>query len=393
MSGVDIGTLSGRIEFEDHVSKTLDSILGKVDSLEQEFGGLGSRVAESAAGFFTAEAAMAALKKGAELATQVLSDLTVGGSGMASVAENFERLTAQAGRLSSTLLNELREGTHNTIDDMTLMKSVNQDLAAGMNLTDQQYRQLADGAFALAQATGKDVKEAYDIMNQSMLTGQTRAVQALTGKIDLTKAERNYAEQLGITVDRLSEEGQLEAKRIAILQAVGAATERLGEQTDGVGEIVQQINTSWANFHNDLSIAVASSPEVIAAFLSIKDSLVDTFGGDKADMIKTVTGWVDNLAQAVQEHGPGIISTLGQIASAIGTVVGWIATDVSNGVDFFHRLGLMVQGYGVAEAGAIIETQKLMQAQEAAARSALAQEAALAKAAQQADTIDRKSVV
>lgn len=385
--GVDIGTLSGKIEFEDHASQQLDAILKKVTGLEQEFGGLGSRVAESAAGFFTAEAAMKALSFAADAAKQIFQDMLIEGAGVADVQENFERLTAQAGRLSATLLGELKEGTHNTIDDLTLMKMVNADLAAGMNLTDKQFRTLADGAFALAQATGTDVAQALETMNDAMVTGRVRSVQMLTGKIDLEAAERRYADSLGTTVDRLSAEGKVQAARVAILEAVGNATERLGEQTDGLDEMWAQAQTAAANYYAELQASIATNPEVIAAFVAVKDALVDTFGGDKTDMIKTLTGWMEGFAGVVQEFGPPTVEFLGEVASALKEAAEWLAMDWNRSVDFFHKVGLMVQGYSNAEANAVIETQKLMKAQEQAARAAAAQEAALQKAAEQANAV------
>jgi hypothetical protein len=46
--------------------------------------------------------------------------------------------------LGTTLLETLRQGTHGTIDDFTLMKRANQDLAAGLNLTDDQFSLLVE---------------------------------------------------------------------------------------------------------------------------------------------------------------------------------------------------------------------------------------------------------
>ncbi len=97
------------------------------------------------------------------------------------------------------------------------MKLANQDLAAGMSLTDKQFGTLAKGAFALAQATGTDVKTGLETMNDAMLTGRTRALSLLTGKIDLIKAEEDYAKSLGSTTEHLTAEGKLEAAREAIL--------------------------------------------------------------------------------------------------------------------------------------------------------------------------------
>ena len=312
-TGVDIGTLSGRIEFEDHVTATMDKVLGKVDQLEANWSSMGGRIAESATGFFAAEAAIKALEVGISAAVNVIKDMSIEGAGLADISENFERLTEGAGRLGSTLLGELRAGTHSTIDDMTLLKMVNQDLATGMNLTDSQFRQMAEGAFALAQATGGDVASALETVNRAMLTGQTRQVQLLTGKIDLTKAEQELAESLGVTVDHLSQEGKLQAARTGILEAVTRATTRLGEQTDGLDEMVAQLATEWHNFYDELSKSVATSPAVITAFTTIRDAVRDALGGETQTLSELFLEWINRAANAVTTYGPTVINAFMQI--------------------------------------------------------------------------------
>src|SRR6185369_10969846 len=135
-----------------------EQIGGAIGKFEHGWKEAAGHVLENAASFFTAEAAVHALEHAMEIGVEALKEMTIEGAKVADVEHNFEHLTESAGRLGSTLLGVLKEGTHNTISDMELMKSANQDLAAGLNLTDAQFGTLAQGAFALAQATGTDVK-------------------------------------------------------------------------------------------------------------------------------------------------------------------------------------------------------------------------------------------
>lgn len=305
---LNVGTLTGRIEFEDKITSTLDLVLQKVERLEGQFGSLGGSVAKSAAGFITAEAAIQGVRKVLDFTTGVLKDFTTEGASIADVEDNFDHLTASAGRLGATLLGQLREGTHNTIDDLSLMKTVNQDLAAGMNLTDAQYKVLTESAFALAQATGEDVKSAFEQVNDAMLTGRTRSIQMLTGRVDLVQAEQDYADSLGTTVDKLTEEGKVQAARQAILDKLADANERLGKQTDGLDEMIAQAQTTWNNYYDDLAKSVASSPNVIHAFESIRDAIMAAFGGDVQSALKTALEWINYLADRVAKYGPEVIA-------------------------------------------------------------------------------------
>jgi hypothetical protein len=274
---------------------------------------LGKDILTTAAGFVTAQAVIAGIKTGVRAFADEVVYLTMHGSAVSDVTANFEHLAAQSGRLGSTLVGELRTGTHATISDFELIKLATQDLAAGLNLTDQQFGTLAKGAFALAQATGTDVKTALDTMNDAMLTGRTRALALLTGKIDLEKAETAFARSLNTTRDHLSEEGKLEAARVAILDAVSGATSRLGVQIDGLDERVQQAQAAWANFHNELSKVVAESPVLAAAFDAVSAELTNAFGVDKKDLIVRLAAEIDRLAIAMVDFAKIGVMALGDL--------------------------------------------------------------------------------
>jgi hypothetical protein len=259
-------------------------------------GGLGARILETAAGFLSAQVIFEAAKGAVRAVADELKTITIGGAAVADVEENFTRLTQKAGLLGDTLLGTLRQGTHNTITDFDLMKTVNQDLAAGVVLTDQQFGTLAKGAFALAQATGGDVKTALDTMNDAMLTGRTRSLALLTGKIDQTAAEEAYAAKLGTTREHLTEEAKLEANREAILNSVAAATGRLGDQTDGLDERLAQAQVWWENLENNLGKTIATSSVLEAGMSTLKQALVDTFGGSDEALIRSIARAVDGVA-------------------------------------------------------------------------------------------------
>jgi hypothetical protein len=309
--GLDVGTLTGRIELEDRLSNALEAVGGAIGKFEHSWKEAGSHVLETAASFFTAEAAMHAVEGAIHLGIETIKELTLEGAKVADIEENFNHLMDTSGRLGSTLLGVLREGTHSTISDMELMKSVNQDLAAGLNLTDAQFKTLSQGAFALAQATGQDVKTAFDTMNDAMLTGRTRALAMLTGTIDLVKAEEDYAKKIGVRVETLTEDEKIQAKREAILKAVGAATQRLGEQTDGLDEKVDQVKTTWANFEEELGKTIATSPVLLEGFDAIREELIAAFGGNSKSLVESIAQAIDNAAISVVDFAKYIVDGIG----------------------------------------------------------------------------------
>jgi len=299
--------------------------------------GVGKSILTTAAGFVTAQAAFSAVKFAVTGLVSELKTITLHGATVADVAENFEHLTNESGRLGSTLLGELRAGTHGTISDFDLMKTATQDLAAGLNLTDQQFGTLAQGAFALAQATGGDVATALETMNDAMLTGRTRSLALLTGKIDLEKAETAFAKSLGATREQLSEEGKLEAARVAILDSVGGAIARLGVQTDGLDEKVAQARAQWVNFENELGRLVATSPVIMAGLDGISEALTQAFGAEKGNLVRAIADLIDDAAIA-----------LANFAKVAVTSAGFLVTEYYAIYKLFGNVRQIIDGVTVA---------------------------------------------
>jgi hypothetical protein len=246
---------------------------------------------------------------------EFLPELVLEGSKVAGIEKNFDRLTEAAGLTASTLMTTLRTATHNTVTDFDLMKRVNQDLAAGLNLSDAQFGKLAEGAYALAKATGVDVKDALNTMSDALLTGRTRSLALLTGKISLTAAERNHAAALQSTAEHLTDEGKLEAARVAIFDSVATATERLGVQTDGLGTIVKQADVWWKNFQEDLGKTIAASPVLQAELRGIRDAVTEAFGGNQQALMASIARYVDDLAVGLLTLAKAGVYTAAAIAN------------------------------------------------------------------------------
>lgn len=318
-----------------------------------------SNVAQMAAGWLTAKAVIGGIEGTLSAAESEIEHLVMTGSAISDVSSNFEVLATKAGLVGSALVGALREGTHGTINDFELMKTATQDLAAGMNLTDKQFGTLAKGAFALAQATGTDVKTALDTMNDAMLTGRTRALALLTGKINLSAGEEKLAKDLQSTAEHLTEEGKLEAARAAILESVSVATGRLGDQIDGLDENVAQIQASWQNFNNALAQSVAESPVLAAAFQSIAEAITGAVGSNQEDLVHNLTEAINQAALKIPDfidfivqlgvEAARVFDGIERRAGSVGAALRHIAVGTSAGA----ALGSLAGGVG-AGPGAVI---------------------------------------
>ena len=261
-----------------------------------------SWVARISEGALLADAIREVISVAKDLAA-ALPEVALQGAKVADVEDAFKHLTSAVGLTSDALLGSLRTATHGTVTDFELMKAVNQDLAAGMNLTQAQFTTLATGAFELARKGATDTTSAMNSLNDAMLTGRTRTVALITGKIDATAAEKDFAAANKTTVDGLSAEGKLDAVREAILGRITDATARLGQTTDGLAQQAQQASTAWANFTEDLGKAIARSATIESAFAAAKQALIDAYGGSQASLIDALVAKINDLAVVIVDFG------------------------------------------------------------------------------------------
>jgi uncharacterized YccA/Bax inhibitor family protein len=274
-------------------------------------------------GTILGDAIMATIGKLGDLVA-ALPEIALHGSEAADLTENFNRLAEASGHLGETLLGVLRAGTHGTVDDFTLMQRVNKDLAAGLDLTDDQFKALGEAAFALANATGVSVTQALDTMNDALIKGKPKALEALTGVIDLKQAEEEYAKSLGGTAKDLTDEARLYADRKAMMEAAIDTTKRLGAQTDGLDEIVAQAQVAWANFVKDLGIAISQSDILVDAIKGVGQILVEAFGGEKTTLIEGIKTLIEDLILGITEYGSTAAQVIGRIRPrSTATHKGW----------------------------------------------------------------------
>jgi hypothetical protein len=297
------------------------------------------------------EAIGKALVDAGKAAAQFLIDVTLQGGKVADVADNFDHLTTNAGRLGATLMGELRSGTQGMVTDFDLMKGANTLLVSGMKLTDEQFGTLAKGALALSAATGTDLTTAYDTMIRAMVDGNGKSLQAIGVRAKASEMEDAFAKSLNTSREGLTDEGLLQGRRVGVLNEVTEATERLGAQTVNVAGHVDQAKTAWTNFANDLGAAINKSDALGVAFDGLGKIIVEAFGGTKEDAIKTIVHWIEQATVSVLHFGTSAVAVAGEFYKAwldLEKLLG----DVAQAFDYValaqakaYELGVKIRSY------------------------------------------------
>jgi hypothetical protein len=313
---LDIGTLAGRIELEDRLTNVLSSVetaIAKFDAKAEESAGSVTKMASAVA---LGQGALDLFKGAANAVVGSIEDVIKAGVGIADIEDAFAYMTKSAGLLGDEITSKVVTAMHGTIDDSDIMRRVNENLTVGLKMTADQMAKLAEGAFALGKATGVDAAGAFDRLNQAMVTGRTRGIMNLVGKIDSTEAEKKYAASLGVTTDQLTTEGKLEAIRTEILERASKATERVGETTIRMSDKIKAAEVRWADFQEQLGKTIMDSPVIIAGFDSINDAVNLAFGSTNQTAAAKIVSIINDMAIGltyVADGGVLLAGVLGEV--------------------------------------------------------------------------------
>lgn len=242
-----------------------------------------------------------------------LAELAQRGSDLANVRQAFEGLTKSVGATADAILGRLRSAFGGTVSDFELMKSANDVLRRGVRLTGEDFAVLAQGSRILADQVGGNAKEAFDRMLSAIGRGNERELKDLG--VNLSNIERTvkaHAAALGLEASELSQSQRQMALRNAVLQESKRLVTENGEALNGLGDNLLAINTLYDNWIDNIAEAIATSPALNSALGDLAQGLQDVFGGDRAQQVKTLSGWVDTVT----------VATLGLLRETLSAGVG-----------------------------------------------------------------------
>ena len=144
------------------------------------------------------------------------------------VRRAFDTLQGGAGR-GAIAINKLKEATDDTVSEFDLFQQANNAMILGVTKNSDEMAEMFDIAQRLGQALGRDTKESVE----SLITGIGRQSRMMLDNIGIVvksdEAYKAYADELGITVEQLTEA----ERKTAFLQAtMEAAREKVAGLSD-----------------------------------------------------------------------------------------------------------------------------------------------------------------
>jgi len=306
---LDIGTLTGAIEMDDRLTSSLELIIHRIDGFAEKFLGEFKGLAYGIASVGTVITGIAA----------TITTLAVKGSEVSDVTEGFERL-AKGAQNAEEILKAMREGVVGTIPDLRLMQDANRLLGAGVSANAEDFKTLTTAAHVLANEGYGNIESVLGTLNRAMTTGSTFRIKQLGVIIDSTKAEREYANSIGVSASQLTRDQQLLAVRTALIEALGKRVAAAGQLHLSFAEKFEAALTAIKNWSERLELAIARSPAVNKAFDDIGNAIRQAFGGDGQSLIESLVKWVERFASAVSTFAPPIIKLFGGIYDVLQTI-------------------------------------------------------------------------
>lgn len=302
---VDIGTLTGRIELQDGMSSVLTMLHGKVGSAESAFHNLDLSV--KSVGVAVGATGLAVVGAVTGIAASI-AHMAEKGSKIQGVEDAFEKLAEKAGKTSQQMIGPLSDALKGTVDDMEMLQSMNRVLGAGVELTDKQMFTLGATAREMAKAFGQDATTSLNGLNMALVTGNQRLLKRMGIQVDFNKAEIEFAAKLGATKEQLNAEGILQAKRIAMLEAMQKRLDKMGESEMTFKEKMDAAKVATEQWFEKLEVGIARSPAVLQAFDRIRDAINRAIGTNSTTLLEALLHAVDKFATKLADTADTVSS-------------------------------------------------------------------------------------
>ena len=264
------------------------------------------------------------------------------GSEVEALAASFERLSASVGTTGGAMLRAPRDATGGLIDDLDLMQASNQAILLGLPVTTSEMSRLASTAIVLGRAVGGDGGASQAL--KDLLTGLGRASPEILDNLGLTisaaDAYGEFAAAVGKTAGELTKAEKQQAIYNAAMTAAEVRVAELGGLQQTLGDRITGAWVTLKNWVDMLARAIAASPELMAAMVTLGNAVRRAFGPENNQLIERLVALVVRAGGAFAAIGEIAAQTAGVIIRVFGAAL----RIVSNGASSLVSVMALVPG-------------------------------------------------
>ncbi|HNC40336.1 MAG TPA: hypothetical protein PK522_00980 [Nitrosomonas sp.] len=225
----------------------------------------------------------------------------------------FTQFTQQAGIATEQFSKEIEKSIAGLIDDDDALQIANEAMIR-LGSTAQRLPQIFELARKAAAAGFGDMASNAEAFTTAIQTGQTKALKQHLGLIvDVTKAQKEYAKEAGIGVDKLNEQQRAVANANAILDAASKKFNNVDTDVKSFSESIQRLNVAIAE--QGEKTAVWFDRVFGSATKGIINTLTDAINGNGAAVAAQKVK-VEDLGKAIEDAEKKIISIQNNLSNA-----------------------------------------------------------------------------
>ena len=201
---------SARLEIQISAKNAASPVLKNVGKDLSELDKYAGNAAKGLAGLAVA-GGVAGLAALAVNAGQAVYDLAELGAQTKRLETSFASLASRAGENSVQMLDAMREAARGTIENTDLMLAANTALMLGVADSTEEMVGLLEVAAARGKAFGVSTSEAFAALTQGLGRMSPEILNNIGIVINAEKTYADFAKQLGLTADQLSEQQRMQA--------------------------------------------------------------------------------------------------------------------------------------------------------------------------------------
>ena len=215
-----------------------------------------------------------------------------------AINEQFEILSANAGVSAEAIRSGMEKasgGLLTTTEQLQLSNNAIIKLGGSAN----KIPEIMELARKASVVTGQDLETTFNMMVQAIETGNKKMLARVGLNMDVTAAEKAYADQLGISVEALSQAGKTQA-------VLNAALELGNTRFAGINPNIKEATNTWQQFTTTLKELKETAalvfdkvfgPTVLSGLKSLADT-AKSVGND----LKAAFGEPREKAEALQSQ-------------------------------------------------------------------------------------------
>lgn len=221
------------------------------------------------------------------------------GGEVQAVRRAFGQLAAGAGLDAVKTMRLMREATRGTTSELEIMRRTNEALQTGLVATEEELAEAASISRELAKSLGRDSTDAFRRFVQASVRGRRRILDDIGVLVDFETAHQEFAEEVGKSVDELTEQEKALARFKASVRAGRDALKTFSGESTTAATQLGRVTTLMEDLRNRTAEFVVEAPNVARILLDIGLAAEDA-GTQVDELAIKIASFIDTWVSGVE---------------------------------------------------------------------------------------------